>query len=177
MNEIILNHIKVYYEVKDVKCSSLRNELENKIITFKQRIKKAKVPSKINYLDKNISDDDQEIDQNENRVLSSKRKRNNDEDKENNRKVILKSEVVKVEERTIVIKKEFDNPEIQQNEFNHNYCDIMYDNEFEGLHLAHFSSYDLESFEELETQIQLVKDPLPIANDKLGLFYILFFTL
>jgi hypothetical protein len=186
MNEIILNHIKGYYHgVKDLKCRVLGGELANKINTFKQRIKKSKQHhSKINYLDQNTTDDESEKD--EKTLLKLKRKRNNDDEKENHRKVIIKNE-----QRTVVIKK---SNEI--NKFDHEYCDIMYDNEYEGLHLFHFSPYDIELSEEInpiehipEVDIKSTLDkvplsvvnndpaPLPTSNNELSksLLYILYF--
>jgi len=179
MNEMILNHIKAYYHgVKNFKCPLLRGELGNKMNTFKQRMKKSNHNSKKNYLDQNISDDDSEendieiysnnLDNDDRNLLKLKRKRsnnnNNDDEKENDRyhrKVIIKSTTIKNEQRMIIIKKYIDESEVKQqenridNKFDHEYCDIMYDNEFEGLHLLHFSSYDVEPSEEIEDfQIQ-----------------------
>lgn len=144
MNEIILNHIKTYYYgVKNFNCSSLREELGNKIKKLKEEIKKSTHKSKINYLDLDMSDDDD----------NNKRKRNDhDDEKENNRKVIIKSSNQN-EKRMVIIKKVIDDLNIQQEEydkFDHEYSDVMYDNEFEGLHLLHFSSYDIEPLEDIE---------------------------
>jgi hypothetical protein len=160
MNEMILNHIKGYYHgVKDFKCPLLRGELGNKINTFKQRMKKSKNHSKKNYLEQNISDDDIDDDNS----FKSKRKRNDDEDEEKendqyHRKVIIKSTAIKNEQRMIIIKNLFDKSDVTQqemieNNFDHDYCDIMYDNEFEGLYLSHFSSYDIDPTEEIESNI------------------------
>jgi hypothetical protein len=159
MNEMILNYLKAYYHgVKDFKCPSLREELGNKINAFKQRMKKSNHHLKINYLDQDIFDDDDDDDIDNS---SLKRKRNNDDEKENdryNRKVIIKSTTIKNEQRMVIIKKLIDESDIKQqdtieNKFDHEYCDIMYDNEFEGLHLLHFSSYDVEPSEEIEQTI------------------------
>jgi hypothetical protein len=176
---MILNHIKAYYHgVKSFKCPLLRGELGNKMNTFKQRMKKSNYNSKKNYLDQNISDDDSEendieiysnnLDNDDRNLLKLKRKRSNnnndDDEKENDRyhrKVIIKSTTIKNDQRMIIIKKFIDQSEVKQqenridNKFDHEYCDIMYDNEFEGLHLLHFSSYDVEPSEEIEDfQIQ-----------------------
>ncbi|CAF4666236.1 unnamed protein product, partial [Rotaria magnacalcarata] len=78
------------------------------------------------------------------------------DDKEINqqhRKIIVKSTIVKTEEKVIVVEKSIHKVEIKQEKrldnqksllFNHEYCDTMYDNEFEGLHMSHFSSCDPE---------------------------------
>jgi hypothetical protein len=193
MNEMILNHVKAYYHgVKDLKCPLLRAELGHKIHTFKQRMKKPRNQLKINYLNHDISDDDMEISSDENRFSKSKRKRNsndedNDDEKENDRyhrKVIIKSTTTttKNEQRMVIIKKLVDDSNLKQTEtmekkFDHEYCDIMYDNEFEGLHLSHFSSYDIEPSEEIENNsisiqidIEPSKDchvlPLTISNEE-----------
>jgi hypothetical protein len=156
MNEMILNHIKAYYHgVKDFKCSSLRGELGNKINTFKQRMKRSKNSLKINYLDQDISDDDDK------NLFKLKRKRNNndDDEKENNRyqrKVIIKSIN---EQRMVIIKKIInEQQEIIEEKFDHDYCDIMYDNEYEGLHLLHYSADDVEPSEEIEDLQQTIDD-------------------
>ncbi|CAF2306688.1 unnamed protein product [Rotaria sp. Silwood2] len=190
INEIILNYVKAYYDgAKNFKCLRLRAELGNKINTFKQRMKDHNNHSKINYLDQDISDDENEkdkietssktINNNNNKSSKLKRKRNNDDnEKENNqhhRKVIIKSPIIKNEQRTVVMKKSIDEVEIkkQQNlidnqtiEFNHEYCDVMYDNEFEGLHLLHFSSYDIESPVNIK-DFQLSNNIIRIQNEQI----------
>lgn len=148
MNEIILNHIKGYYNgVKDFKCPSLREELGNKMNQFKQQIRRSNIHrSKIDYLKEDFSDDDIKTNNH------NKRKRNDDDEKENDyyqRKVIAKSKINENQQRTVIIKKSMPN-EIDQDKFDHEYCDIMYDNEYEGLHLLHFCSHDIEPSEELE---------------------------
>ncbi|CAF4371079.1 unnamed protein product [Rotaria sp. Silwood2] len=73
------------------------------------------------------------------------------------------------------MKKSIDEVEIkkQQNlidnqtiEFNHEYCDVMYDNEFEGLHLLHFSSYDIESPVNIK-DFQLSNNIIRIQNEQI----------
>jgi hypothetical protein len=196
MNEIILNHIKAYcYGVKDLQCPLLRAELGYKIDKFKQRMKKPRNQLKINYLSQNLSDDDDDDDMENSSKLKRKRANNDDDDddKENGyypRKVIIKSTIttVKNEQRTVIIKQiTYDSNSKQEEKFDHEYCDIMYDNEFEGLHLAHFNSYDIEPSEEIErtseTDIEPSKDDLlvPItvlneAEEKLGESQFIAFT-
>ncbi|CAF4740491.1 unnamed protein product [Rotaria sp. Silwood1] len=175
INEIILNYIKAYYHgVKSFQCLRLRAELGNKINTFKQRMKDHNNHSKINYLDQDISDDENEEDKiaktskkiNNDNINSNssklKRKRNNSNDEKENhqshRKVIIKSPIIKNEQRTIIIKTSVKEVEMKQQKlinnqttkFNHEYYDSMYDNEFEGLHLLHFSSCDIEPSEDIK---------------------------
>jgi hypothetical protein len=119
-------------------------------------MKKPRNQLKINYLNQDLSDDDTNISSDESRLSKLKRKRtnNDDDEKENDRKVIIKSTTTttaKNEQRMVIIKKMIDDSNSkQEKKFDHEYCDIMYDNEFEGLHLAHFSSFDIEPSEEIE---------------------------
>jgi hypothetical protein len=166
MNEIILNHVKAYYHgVKDIKCLLLRAELGNRINKFKQRLKSQHHQSKIDYLAidtfDNAGEEDTEIlpkvISNEN--MSSKRKRTNDDDEKENdrqqRKVIIKSTTtVKSEQRTVIVKKSINNFETKIDKFDHEYCDIMYDNEYEGLHLLHYDEVS-EDLEDLSLPIEI----------------------
>jgi hypothetical protein len=176
MVEIILNHIKSYYHgVKGFKCRSLREELGNKINVFKQRMKSSNRYPKKNYFEENLTDDENENDEKD--LFKLKRKRNDDDEKENHRKVIIKSTV----QRTVIIKKSNENNETQNEiieKFDHEYCDIMYDNEFEGLHLSHFSPCDIELNEDIPVVdikpsgniLSLVNhsSPLPTSNNEAG---------
>jgi hypothetical protein len=171
MNEILLNHIKAYYHgVKHFKCPLLRGELGNKINIFKQRMKKHNQYPKKNYLEQDLSDED-----NNTNSTKFKRKRSEEDDEKENdryhRKVVIKSTVIKNEQRTVIVKESIDESEKKRQKlidnpmikFNHEYCDIMYDNEFEGLHLLHFSSYDMESFEGID-DLQLENNFIQIKH-------------
>ncbi|CAF2094957.1 unnamed protein product [Rotaria magnacalcarata] len=180
INEIILNHIKAYCDgVENFKCLRLRAELGNKIKIYKQCMKDRSSHSKINYLDQNVFDDDDEIDKiekslkatNSNHSTTLKRQRTDEDydDKEINqqhRKIIVKSTIVKTEEKVIVVEKSIHKVEIKKEKrldnqksllFNHEYCDTMYDNEFEGLHMSHFSSCDPEPSEDLQLLNEIIQ--------------------
>ncbi|CAF3404508.1 unnamed protein product [Rotaria socialis] len=181
INEIILNHIKAYYDgVENFKCLRLRAELGNKIKVYKQHMKNHSPHSKINYLDQNIFDDDDNgIDKiekslkvtNSNHSTTLKRKRTDEdydgeETNQQRRKIVVKSTTVKTEEKVIAAEKSIYKVEIKQEKildnqksllFNHEYCDTMYDNEFEGLHMPHFSSCDPEPSEDLQLLNQIIQ--------------------
>lgn len=146
MNEIIINHLKAFYHgVQDFK-------LRNKIEKFKQRRKESE---NVSFNSTSSNEDsgiiDMELSPDENCSVSSKRKRNDyDDDKENNPKVMIKSSPETCEQR-IILRKPLSNytngKEIKpmKDFFDHQYCDMFYDNDYEGIQLSCFTGYHLES--------------------------------
>ncbi|CAF1182399.1 unnamed protein product [Adineta steineri] len=174
ITETLLNHIKAYYHgVKQFKCAFLRGELENKINTFKERMKKRNPNSTVKYLDQEVSNNDNDS------ISKSKGKRKrNDDEKENehcHRKMIIETTAYKNALRTVIIQKSNDESEIKRQKildndmikFDHNYCDIMYDNEYEGLNLLHFSSYDTDSIEE-SSDLDVLNNINPIKTEQIN---------
>lgn len=139
MNEIILNHITAYYHgVINFKCLRLRSELGNKINSYKERLKSYPAKAKIESLEKEELSNEiklkrsKEISNNNNHE-SPNPKRRRSTDKHENYQCEIKNKISPTpKEQQVQIK------------FDHTYSDVMYDNEFEGLHIAHFSSADIE---------------------------------
>ncbi|CAF0870711.1 unnamed protein product [Adineta ricciae] len=158
MNEILLNHVMAYYHgVQNFKCPSLRRDLGNKINVFKQRLREYSQRTHAVQLDQEIPHANYDISGKSDPSKSRrKRMRDNDEEKENlqsHLKVIVNTDIEENRSRTVMIQE----PTVKQRkldvnesvQFDHNYCDIMYDNEFEGLNLLHYSPCDIEESENL----------------------------
>ena len=170
MNEIIFNHLQAYYHgVQGFKCSKLRKELEEKMEKFKQRIKESENASFSRHLSNEDSGIiDMDLSPDENPSVSSKRKRN--DDKENNSKVMIKSSPKTNEQRIILRKKLSDctNGKKIEDPFDHRYCDMFHDNEYEGIQLSYFAGYNSESPEKIEPRAvkDLPSKPLPVSNNQ-----------
>ena len=155
MNEIVFNHLKAYYQgVHAFKCPILRDELQKKIDKFKERMNR----------NRDRSNDDSGINfssPEENQSVKPKRKRtdDDDDDKENARKIMIQSSSGATKQRTMIATKSSDTSD--KNQFDHQYSDMMYDNEFEGLQLFHFEDYDLEPSEDR----LLISSPVTLKKD------------